>query len=70
MKNLDFDRKGLINKCPRCKAKISPGYRFCSSCGYRFIKTEQSLRTKSEKKEEKIDKPIMIIYHQCLLFQI
>jgi len=57
MKNLDFDRKGLINKCPKCKAKISPGYRFCSSCGYRFIKTEQSLRTKSEKKEEKIDKP-------------
>ena len=54
MKNLGFDRKGLINKCPRCKAKISPGYRFCSSCGYRFIKTEQSSSTKRENKEEKI----------------
>ena len=57
MKNRDFDRRGLINKCPRCKAKISPGYRFCSSCGYKFIKTEQSLPTKLKIKEEKIDKP-------------
>ncbi len=41
------DDRGLMEKCPQCGAKISPGYDLCLSCGYKFgsdIKAEEKAR--------------------------
>ena len=39
------DERGLMENCAKCGAKISPGYDFCLSCGYKF-----GSDTKEEKK--------------------
>lgn len=50
----------MKNKCPKCGAKISPGYDLCLSCSYKFLRESRQIPTISDKK---VEKPFRICPH-------